>query len=147
MTRPSLPPRLPLVLLAVLCGTLITLDGTPALAADGYTPPVRAEVSVGRVPATPDFETFAIAMERGHEPAPDMTRVEQFTTRYPYDGQPASERTVVYLGYDDQNLYAVWLCYDAEPALVRAPVRRRDNIPDEDDSVAGGTRLDDTGGA
>lgn len=135
MSSPNRLARLPLVLLAVLCGVLF-VDLAPATAAEAHTPPVRSRVHIERTHAAPDLETFAVAMERGHDPAPGMTRVEQFTTRYPYDGQAPSERTVVFLSYDDQHLYAVWLCYDSEPALVRAPVRRRDNIPDEDDSVA-----------
>jgi hypothetical protein len=136
MNRLSRPARLPLVLLAVLCGAIITLDSASVLAAEAYTPPVRSRVVLERAATEPDLETFAAAMEQGRDPAPEMTRVDSFTSRYPFDGQPASERTVVYLSFDEENLYAVWLCFDSQPELIRAPVRRRDNIPDEDDSVA-----------
>ncbi len=98
--------------------------------------PIRTRVTLQRSAAPPAIADVAQAMEQGRDPMPGMARVEGFITRYPFDGVPGSERTVVYLGYDDKNLYAIWYAYDSDPALIRAPVRRRDNIPDEDDSVA-----------
>jgi Domain of unknown function (DUF5916) len=60
--------------------------------------------------------------------------VTGFTQRTPQNGAPASERTDVYLGYDDKNLYAVFLAFDRDPANVRANLAPRENI-DNDDRV------------
>jgi hypothetical protein len=106
----------------------------PAAAAE--TRPIRTRVTLSRSAAPPPIAEIVAAMEQGRDPVPGMARVEGFITRYPFDGLPGSERTVVYLGYDDKNLYAIWYCYDSDPSKIRAPIRRRDNIPDEDDSVA-----------
>jgi hypothetical protein len=126
----------PLLLLALLTVVGSARAGEPV---PGVTPdlrPVRTVVTLQRGAAPPPIEQVAAAMERGDDPAPGMARVEGFITRFPFDGLAGSERTVVYLGYDDRNLYAIWYCFDRDPTKVRAPVRRRDNIPDEDDSVA-----------
>lgn len=55
--------------------------------------------------------------------------------RVPSDGAPVSERTNVYLGYDDHNLYFVFVCFDRKAGLIRSRLVKRDQIPD-DDNVA-----------
>ena len=65
--------------------------------------------------------------------ASNMVKVTSFVQRYPHDGQPASQPTEAYLGYDDKNLYAVFVCFD-EPGKVRARMSRREDIF-EDDTV------------
>jgi hypothetical protein len=61
-----------------------------------------------------------------------LAKVEGFIQRTPSDGQPASQRTVAYLGYDDQNLYVVFVCFDSEPHNVRARLGRRDTQRGDD---------------
>jgi Domain of unknown function (DUF5916) len=61
-----------------------------------------------------------------------MARVTGFIEREPSDGAPPTQRTEVYLGYDHQNLYVVWLCFDKDPAHIRAHLSRRENIYDDD---------------
>ena len=72
------------------------------------------------------------------EPSPEirgrMTAISGFTQRLPDDGEPASERTDVYLAYDDQNLYAVFLAFDSDPEQIRANLSPRENV-DNDDTV------------
>ncbi|MCK4591642.1 MAG: carbohydrate binding family 9 domain-containing protein, partial [Candidatus Latescibacteria bacterium] len=41
--------------------------------------------------------------------------VTEFVQTEPREGQPATERTVAYFLYDDQNLYVAFKCYDSEP--------------------------------
>ena len=53
-------------------------------------------------------------------------KINRFTQRELFVGQPASERTEVAVLYDDQNLYiGVW-CYDSEPEKIVAKELRRD---------------------
>ena len=54
--------------------------------------------------------------------------------REPGDGTPVGQPTTVYLSYDDDNLYAVFVCRD-EPAKIRASIARREEIGG-DDAVA-----------
>jgi hypothetical protein len=65
------------------------------------------------------------------EPASQMVKVTGFIQRNPHDGQPASQPTEAYLGYDDKNLYAVFVCFD-EPGKVRARMSRREDIFSDD---------------
>ena len=70
------------------------------------------------------------------EPSPawqgKLAKAEQFRQRIPTDGAPVSERTEVYLGYDDKNLYAIFVCFDREPNRLRARLSRREDVFDDD---------------
>jgi len=65
------------------------------------------------------------------EVAPQMTKVTGFAQRDPHDGEGVSQRTEAYLGYDDKNLYAVFVCFD-DPDKVRARKARREDVTDDD---------------
>ena len=60
-----------------------------------------------------------------------MVRVTGFTQRNPHDGEAVSEPTDAYLGYDQKNLYVVFVCFD-DPGKVRARMSRREDIYDDD---------------
>ncbi|MBI1745698.1 MAG: carbohydrate binding family 9 domain-containing protein [Acidobacteria bacterium] len=60
------------------------------------------------------------------------TRLEGFTQATPKEGTPASENTVVYVGYDKDNLYLVFYSYDSEPSQIRANYSKRDDIAADD---------------
>ncbi|HKV46853.1 MAG TPA: hypothetical protein VJN69_02090 [Candidatus Acidoferrales bacterium] len=61
-----------------------------------------------------------------------MAKVEGFIQQNPKDGAPASEPTVVYLGYTDKRIYIIFVAFDSRPDLVRARMTRRENIYDDD---------------
>lgn len=61
-----------------------------------------------------------------------LAKVDKLTQRVPSDGAPASQRTEVYLGYDDKNLYSIFVCFDTEPQKVRAHLSRREDIFSDD---------------
>jgi len=65
------------------------------------------------------------------EVALQMAKVTGFTQRDPHDGEKISEPTDAYLGYDQKNLYAVFVCFD-DPGQVRARMSRREDIFDDD---------------
>src|SRR5690242_16901890 len=91
-------------------------------------------VTIGRVTRPPrraDFERMEVA------DAPlGMTRVEGFVQRFPNDGEPVSERTVVYVGYDLDFLYVAFLCFDRDVDRVGAHLLPRDAFPNDEDTVA-----------
>jgi hypothetical protein len=65
--------------------------------------------------------------------AMQMSKVTGFSQRDPHDGEPVSERTEAYLGYDTKNLYVVFVCFD-QRGKVRAHAARREDVG-EDDTV------------
>ena len=86
---------------------------------------------IGGVPALEDFAD----MEAVTPLARSMALVENFIQREPDDGESASQRTEVYLGYNRTELHVVFLAFDSEPEGIRANLSSRENI-DGDDSVA-----------
>jgi hypothetical protein len=60
-----------------------------------------------------------------------MAKVSGFTQRNPHDGEAVSERTEAYMGYDQKNLYVVFVCFD-DPRKVRARMSRREDVYDDD---------------
>ena len=65
------------------------------------------------------------------EIALQMAKVTGFVQRNPHDGEKVSEETDAYLGYDQKNLYIVFVCFD-DPKKVRARMSRREDIYDDD---------------
>lgn len=61
-----------------------------------------------------------------------MLKVDGFVQRDPKDGAPISQKTEVYLGYTDRNLYVVCVCFDSEPDKIRSRMVRREQINDDD---------------
>jgi len=57
---------------------------------------------------------------------------EGFTQSDPKDGAPATERTKVWVAYDDQALYVAAMCYDSEPKKIIARLGRRDDKMNSD---------------
>ena len=91
----------------------------------------KPHIVVQRVERAPNLEDFL-----DMKPPPDledrMVRVEGLTQGHPEDGEPASQRTRIYLGYDDLNLYVVFVAFDDEPEKLRANLSRRERIFDDD---------------
>jgi hypothetical protein len=61
-----------------------------------------------------------------------MTRVDGFRQNTPRDGDPVSQRTEAYLGYDATNLYVVFVCFDSEPDRIEARLSRREDALSDD---------------
>jgi len=87
-------------------------------------------IAIPRLAKGPTIADFEDMNPRGA--AKDMAVVSNFIQSDPSDGQPATQKTNVYLGYDYKSLYVVWLCFDTEPGRIRAHLVRRENIYDDD---------------
>jgi len=87
-------------------------------------------ISIPRLSHPPVLENF-LNMHPEGDVALQMKQVRGFVQRNPHDGAPASQPTEAYLGYDDKNLYAVFICFD-DPRKVRARLSRREDIFDDD---------------
>ncbi|PJA97354.1 MAG: hypothetical protein CO129_01590 [Ignavibacteriales bacterium CG_4_9_14_3_um_filter_34_10] len=55
-----------------------------------------------------------------------------FTQRDPEEGKPATESTLVWVFYDDDNLYLSAKMKDSKPELIDASLMRRDNMSQSD---------------
>ena len=91
-------------------------------------PPALTIPRLTRAPALEDF----LSMKPEGEIALQMAKVTGFVQRTPHDGEKASEETAAYLGYDQKNLYVVFVCFD-DPKKVRARMSRREDIHDDDE--------------
>jgi hypothetical protein len=91
-------------------------------------PPALTIPRLSRAPALEDF----LGMKPEGEIALQMAKVTGFVQRNPHDGEKASEETAAYLGYDQKNLYVVFVCFD-DPKKVRARMSRREDIGDDDE--------------
>src|ERR1700752_3967292 len=121
--------------------------GVVLLLESGLPPPAQAKDKDSIVAATPStkFATLNIPrleqrptladfldMQPSTAFAGKMLKVDGFLQRDPKDGAPVSQKTDVYLGYTDKNLYVVCVCFDSEPGKIRARLVRRELINDDD---------------
>jgi Domain of unknown function (DUF5916)/Carbohydrate family 9 binding domain-like len=91
----------------------------------------ESSLTIPRLPHAPTLEDF-LSMKPAGPVAPSMAKVTHFIQQQPHDGQPVSQPTEAYLGYDDKNLYVVFVCHD-NPAKVRAHETRREGFDGDDD--------------
>ena len=93
-----------------------------------------SNIQIPRISTPPrlaDFENMA-----PHGSAQQMAKVAGFIQQFPSDGQPGTQRTEVYLGYDSANLYLVWVCWDSNPHAIRGHMTRREAVtPPDDDYI------------
>ena len=107
---------------------LLFVYAAPSLFASS---PEFRTLQIPRISSPPRLEEF-LNMELPPRWQGKLAKVDQLTQRIPTDGAPASERTEIYLGYDDKNFYVIFVCFDREPQKVRARLSRRDTIFDDD---------------
>jgi hypothetical protein len=62
----------------------------------------------------------------------NVLSLSTFKTFSPDFGKDASQKTVVYAGYDSENLYFAFRCYDSEPDKIKTSINNRDNIRTDD---------------
>jgi hypothetical protein len=59
--------------------------------------------------------------------------LDSFTQYEPQEGTEPSEKTVAYLGYDQNNLYIALRCFDSNPKAIRACLMQRDKVEGDDE--------------
>jgi hypothetical protein len=103
-----------------------------ALASAASAQEGRPELAIPRLQTPPAIEDF-LTMEPATDTARAMAVVEGFLQTTPSDGQPATQSTRVYAGYDADSLYFVFVAFDDGP--VRATMARRDLIDNSEDWI------------
>ncbi len=93
---------------------------------------VNQTLRIPRVPRPPRLNDF-ISMK----PAPEfanggMLLVTDLKQRLPKDGAPVSQKTEVYLGYDQKNFYAAIIAFASDPGKIRAHLSKREDIWHDD---------------
>lgn len=84
-------------------------------------------LKIPRVTEAPALEDF-IDMKPSPTWEKRLAKVEGFVQRLPSDGAPSSQRTDVYVGYDQEHFYCIFVAFDSEPGKVRAHKAPRDNL-------------------
>lgn len=66
------------------------------------------------------------------EPVWQTNPVNEFTQKDPNEGKPASEKTDVWVAYDNEYIYVAAKLYDSKPDSIDASLARRDNYISSD---------------
>ncbi|HKT12064.1 MAG TPA: DUF5916 domain-containing protein [Terriglobia bacterium] len=87
----------------------------------------RPTVTIPRVSVAPKLSDF-LGMKPDAAMAGKLLHIHGFIQRTPRDDVAPNQRTDVYLGYDSNYLYAVFVAFDEEPGKVRAHMTVRDHL-------------------
>ena len=106
--------------------------------------------AVAQTPAVKDFATYrpvahATRITKAEAPKIDgdlsdpvwnkAQPIDEFYQLEPNEHAPASEKTVVRVLYDEDNLYVSVMAYDDQPDRITARIKQRDGTIDSDDMV------------
>ena len=119
---------------ALWLGTLIvplhTQPAPPPPAPTQIKPAQIKDLHIPKLTTPPRLEQFLGGASRA-----DLRRIDDFRQRQPGDGVPVSRKTSAWIGYDDRNFYAVFVC-DAPPGQTRARLAKREDIFRDDHSTS-----------
>jgi hypothetical protein len=92
-------------------------------------PPAQPEQKIVRAVRVEDSVTVDALLEESVWKSPASNG---FTQSDPLDGAPSSEKTDVWVAYDDKALYVAAFCYDSDPKGIISRLGRRDADVDSD---------------
>jgi hypothetical protein len=102
--------------------TVVALCASAVAVADDLTPAPPTMKAYG-LESPPLLDGLVLG-----DPAWDrVTPATDFWQIQPDDGQPATQRTEVFIGFDEANLYVGVVAYDEEPTEIITSDRRRDS--------------------
>src|ERR1035438_8077138 len=104
-------------------------DKPPAKGAERPKPPIDSQVPVLA-------EGLKLSDFAGMAPRPELkdklALVSGLIQNTPHDGEPATEKTEVWLGHTKSTLYFVFICHDAHAGEIRGHLARRENVLNDD---------------
>lgn len=118
-------------LLNICLGLLLACSAAVPAHAQNRVSNIRPTLVIPRVDNPPLFEDFLDMSPNGASKG-KLVKVTGFVQNMPRDGDPVSQHTDVYLGYDDENLYAIFVCFDERPDLIRARMTPRESYQGDD---------------
>jgi len=120
------------LLVAVLGGVSGAQDNKPTVVSEAppkpEAPTDKKVALLSRAIHLADF----VGMKPREELKGQLTEIDDFVQNSPSDGQPATQKTVAYLGYTSGTLYVAFMCFDTNPGLIRGHLARRENILSDD---------------
>jgi hypothetical protein len=112
------------------CAALVAgLSLLCTLLAGQTKPPATVQIKdlkIPRLSTQPRLEEFLNGNARE-----DMLHIDDFRQRNPGDGPPVSRRTAAWIGYDEKNFYAAFVC-ESPPKETRARMGKREDILNDD---------------
>jgi predicted porin len=119
--------RLTILAVVIACSLACWAKGDALLP----VPANFGKLSIPRVATPPPLEAF-LDMKPSAAWEGKLAKADHFLQRVPHDGEPSSQATETYFGYDDKNFYAIFICFDNEPGKIRARLSRREDIWDDE---------------
>lgn len=119
----------------------VSLAGAPSSFAQNSKPTaVTPQAPKGAPPS--DFkvplvtEPLRLSDFVGMEPKPELknklVKITGFIQNTPSDGDPATQKTDVWIAHTKSTIYFVFACYDDHAGLIRGHLARRENIGGDD---------------
>lgn len=93
-----------------------------------------SNIVIPRLDVAPKIDEF-VSYPANSSIARRMLRITNFIQRVPEDGSLPFEETTAYLAYTHDAFFAVFLCRDNAPKLIRAHMLARDSLADDDNVV------------
>ena len=114
------------------------LAGSPATTVAGAAAAVSAGVLTGRPSVTAVRTNEAPLIDGNLDDAvwQRATLITEFVQQGPIEGAPATERTEVFIAYDDTHLYFGMYAHYSEPSIARATRVDRDQAMFSDDVIS-----------
>ncbi len=113
----------PVFCLALSLGSLYA---QPSAKPEASTTKQNKDLRIPHITSKPQLEEFLNGASRA-----DMMKIDDFRQRQPGDGVPVSRKTSAWVGYDDKNFYAVFVC-DSPKEELRARMAKREDIFNDD---------------
>ncbi len=123
-----------LALLAALFGAVFSKAQTNKPTVTPAEPSKEKPPSDAKIPLLVDglhLSDFA-GMEPRAELRDKLTEIADFIQNKPSDGEPATEKTEVWLGHTKGALYVVFVCHDHRASEIRGHLARRENVLNDD---------------
>src|SRR5882672_538313 len=113
-------------IVGLLCASTTSVHAQPAASFD------RPEASAVRIDAS---EAPTIDGDLSDPVWAKATVIDRFTQKRPNPGDPATERTVLRILFDENNLYFAVYAYDSQPDQIIAGTMQRDGPLGAADSI------------
>jgi hypothetical protein len=105
-------------LFSVLFLAALTSFRTPLLGEE------EVRIDIHKVSTNPEIDGYIEESFWGN-----LTPHKDFVQFDPYNGRPCSEETIVYVAYDEDNLYFAFDCLDSQPEKIKGDLTPRERFP------------------
>ncbi len=102
--------------------------------AAGFAIAEPQEITIPRIDRPVGLADFE-GMQPRFELAGKLTAIQDFVQSNPKDGAAPTQKTIVYMAYDDLNLYIVFVSFDTNPERIATSMSRREGFDEDEDWV------------